>query len=123
MINHAQSTRRDTRYRLASGAASVEFDAPPGGGARLRGSVIKVSVSGLLFGVDKSPQNLDVGAVLHCVEVQVGDCTIEGEVVVRDVRHVGPSGIEIGGILYPSSYEIEEKWMAVVAGIRAAGTR
>ena len=111
---HAETTRRDLRFRVRRGVAFVDFeiDRPQ------RGDLTSVSVAGLTFEVN-TDEELAEGTAIQSATVLIGECAIEGDLAVRHVRRVNESRIEAGCMFYPSSHTGVEKWSAVVAVIGA----
>jgi hypothetical protein len=111
------SRRRDPRFRVQPGAASVEFDFEgPDGGTR-RGDVVDLSAAGLSCALDSDP-GIQIGTLLVAVCVDVGSCLLEGDLKVNSSRSID-SRVAFGCLFYPSSDEDSARWMALVAGARA----
>ena len=113
MLQHAETTRRDLRFRVRRGIAFVEFEIE---GPR-RGDLTSVSVAGLTFEVNND-EGMEEGRAMQAT-VLVGECAIEGDLAVRHIRRVNESRVEAGCMFYPSSHTGVEKWSAVVAVIGA----
>jgi len=114
MLQHAESTRRDLRFKVRRGVGFVEFDSD---GPR-RGDLTSVSVAGLTFEVN-TDEGLKEGIALQDATVLIGECAVEGDLAVRHLRQVNDSRIEAGCMFYPSSPIGLEKWSALVAVIGA----
>lgn len=116
------STRRDQRLPVRRGSSSVELPHPLGAGRILRGELTLISVSGLAFEVEADAGAFAPGTGLAGVAVRVGHCVLSGKVQVRASKPVGDgTRAEVGCLFVPDSLETERRWMAVVAGIEAAG--
>ncbi len=111
---HAETTRRDLRFRMRRGIAFVEFELD---GLR-RGDLTSVSVAGLTFEVEND-EGMNESVAVQAATVLVGECAIEGDLAVRHIRRVNDSRVEVGCMFYPASHTGVEKWSAVVAVIGA----
>jgi hypothetical protein len=119
MAQKAPSTRRDPRFALPGGVGFVEFECGGSDEGRLRADLVDVSVAGVTFHLDAGP-SIEKGAILSNVSAHLGDCVVEGELLVKHREPVGRSRLEVGCLFYPSSQLDEEKWSAVIAGLQAA---
>jgi hypothetical protein len=117
---HAPSTRRDSRYSLRAGSSCVEFTDPAGTGSRMRGALVIASAAGIAFQIDGEPERYAAGTSLDQALLRVGECILEGEAVVRNVRRIAPERIEVGCLFYPAVHD-EDRWMTLLAGIELAG--
>jgi hypothetical protein len=99
-------------------AARVEFDHD---GRRQSFGLIDLSPSGLSFAAeaDRMPP-LESGGKLSPVEVRVGGCTIQGELVVMHVTRSGTAHAQCGALFYPATDDDLVKLKALVAGLEAA---
>jgi hypothetical protein len=113
---HAETTRRDLRFKVRRGVGFVEFhiDRPQ------RGDLTSVSAAGLTFEIN-ADDDMKEGMAVQAATVLIGECAIEGDLAVRHVRPVNESRIEAGCMFYPSSHTGVEKWSAAVAVIEAVG--
>ena len=114
MSIHPETTRRDLRHRLRRGIAFMDFETDE----RLQGDLTSVSPAGLTFEVNGG-ESIEEDRTIQAARVLIGECAIEGDFVVKHIRHVSDSRIEAGGMFYPSSHTGAEKWSAVVAAIGA----
>lgn len=113
------SARRDPRYDIPPGRGTVEF-VDPGDPQRHWGATLtKLSVCGIGFEVDAPEVLFPVDSVLTAV-ISVGSFKLAGEIAVRGTRPAGDGGVEVGGLFYPSSQEVEQVLALLVAGIEAA---
>ena len=119
MAQKAPSTRRDPRIALPDGVGFVEFTSGGPDDRRLRADLVAVSVSGVTLEMDSGP-SFENGAIFHNASAHVGDCVVEGELLVKHSEPVDASRLEVGCLFYPSSQLDEEKWSAVLAGLQAA---
>jgi hypothetical protein len=113
------SARRDPRYDIPPGRGSVEFVDPHDPEQHWGGTLTKLSVCGIGFEVDAPEALFPVDSVLTAV-ISVGSFKLAGEIAVRASREVGDGRVEVGGLFYPSSQEVEQVLALLVAGIEAA---
>ena len=118
MPHHAETTRREPRYKLRRGIAFVEFEIDDSCNGPRRGDLTSVSVAGLTFEVD-ADAGLEKGTLVQAATVLIGECAVEGEFAVRYIRLVNESRVETGCLFYPTSHTGAEKWSAVIAVTRA----
>ena len=97
----------------------MEFDTEGPDGMRHRADLVEVSVSGVTFELDAGP-SFEKGAILSNVTLHIGDCIVEGELLVKHSEPTRKSRLELGCLFYPSSQLDEEKLSAVLAGLQAA---
>lgn len=119
MLVQVPSTRRDVRHRIRRGSASVELPHPRVPGTRVTGRLYVLSVAGFAFELEADPEAFRPGELIPRVDLRVGDCLLQGELAVRDVRDVGGGRIEVGCLFYPTAHD-EERWSALIAGIEVA---
>jgi len=113
------STRRDQRFALRPGSAFVEFPDPNSTDGHWTAGLRMVSVSGFAFeATDRCPQ-VRGGDEFRGVTLRIGECMLEGDIVVRNTRQT-ESHLEVGCLFYPGSREGEDLWMTLLAGIDAA---
>ena len=121
----AIESRRDRRHLLDVGeSAWVEFDYPSPSGPRWRLPLLDVSVAGLSFILPDELLGIDCGATLRDVVVRVGDCELQGSLVVM---HVSPdpasySWTGCGALFYPATEADQLKLKNIIARIEAAQT-
>ena len=120
MAQKTPTTRRDPRFALPGGTGFVEFDSGRPGGGRVRADLTDVSVAGVTFELDAG-SSFKKGEILSNASAHVGDCVVEGELLVKHSELVHETRLEVGCLFYPSSQLDEEKWSAVLAGLQAAG--
>jgi hypothetical protein len=114
----ATSTRRDERFNLRPGCSFVEFREPLRAGGPTAAALTRVSVAGLSFDLPAGEKPLPEGTRLRGVALRIGDCLIEGDVVIRSSAHLG-GRVETGCLFYPDT-ECEDRWMTLLAGVAAA---
>ncbi len=78
-----------------------------------------VSVAGLEFALQTGNEAIRVGSRIPQVTVRIGECTLRGELLVRNVRTHGERPA-FGCLFYPAPGSDEERWMTVLSGIDAA---
>jgi len=113
-----QSTRRDPRYELRSGSSFVEFSDPELAREHGPAELVRISIAGLAFRMQREP-NLAVGTVIRGVTIRVGECHIEGELVVRSIDVSNEQMTEVGCLFYPRGRGMPERLMALISGIEA----
>ena len=112
------STRRDVRYALRPGSATIEIPDVTQPGGRWVAELNTICVAGLAFAVTSSSPAVKDEDRFESVTVRVGDCIVRGDVTVRNTRRTA-AGAEVGCLFYPSSGEGETTWMILLAGIEA----
>ena len=88
-------------------------------GGWVPGSDVELSVCGIEFTVSAPEELFPVDAVLTSV-ISAGSFKLAGEIAVRVSRATGDGLVEVGGLFYPSSQEVEQVLAVLVAGIEAA---
>ena len=88
---------------------------PPGG----RGSLVSMSVAGFSFQIDADPAAFEEGVTIENVELQIGECLLEGDVKVCNTRRTAPDRIEVGCMFFPTMRD-EDRWRTLLAGIEVA---
>lgn len=119
MSAHGPSTRRDQRYELPRGTSFVEFQNPLSESQGANAELVRISVAGLALETS-GPSMLRTGAIVKGVRVRVGECRIEGDLVVRSIEPAKDPALEVGCLFYPSGDRNAERLMALIAGIDAA---
>ena len=94
----------------------MEFDSD---GVRRRAELVDVSVAGMTFALDSGPR-LDKGAVVTNATLHIGECVVDGELLVKHSEPVRNSRADVGCLFFPTSQLGEEKLSAVLAGLRVA---
>jgi hypothetical protein len=113
------SARRDPRYAIPPGRCTVEFVDPGDPQEYYHATLTKLSVCGVEFEV-RAPESLfPVDTVLTSI-ITVGSFKLAGEIAVRASWATGDGRVEVGGLFYPGSQEVEQVLAALVAGIEAA---
>jgi hypothetical protein len=112
-----ESSRRDPRYPLQPGIASVTLDGGDPAGPPLRGDVIELSAAGLRF-VLHSGCDIASGTLLRGVRVEIGSCPFDGDLRVSSAVPVDGARVALGCLFYPSSAGDTARWMALIAGAR-----
>lgn len=118
MAASAPSTRRDRRYDLRPGSATIELPNPHADG-RSRARLVRISVSGLTFELPRASVKLERGAWLENVTIRVGECVLHGEAQVRNLTRIADTRTEVGCLFLPEARGSEDKWLALIAGIDA----
>lgn len=113
------SSRRDARHRIGGSGSLVTCAVPLSVAGAQEATLTTLSVAGLAYEVD-GPSAHEPGTRLVGLEVRVGNCTIQGDAVVRSSIELGPGRFEVGCLFFPASSAEEDRWMAVIAGIEVA---
>jgi hypothetical protein len=113
------STRRDPRYRLREGEGKVIFSLDSGEDGIYFGDLVQISPGGVGFQVTSGPR-MTSGTFINGATITIGTCEIECDLSVIQCQRGPNLRIEVGCMIYPSSKESEEKWIAVIAGMAAA---
>ena len=113
------SARRDPRYEIPPGRCTVEFVDPRDPQRQCHATLTQLSVCGVEFVVSAPEALYPVDTVLTSA-IGVGSFKLAGEIAVRTSRAIGSGRVEVGGLFYPASQEIEQVLAALVAGIEAA---
>jgi len=124
MPTKTQNRRIQTRFAVkATTQATVRFTHPGTKGDDQLLSVVNVSASGISFEVeaDQGMQQLGEGTTLEEVQLQIGGCTMSGELLVMHVTTAADSGYVCGALFYPASDTDLIKLKSVVAGMEVAG--
>jgi len=119
MISPATFTRRDPRHALRPGSCFVDFPGPLSDTEDASAPMTHISVAGLAFQTAVLP-GLEAGSIVEGVTVRVGDCRIEGDIVVQYVDPTKTPGAEIGCVFHPAGDGNADRLMALIAGIEAA---
>ena len=120
-----KNRRGQTRYPVyRDRVAHLDFVHPTPNGRSYHATVINISASGVSFSVDDDvePPQLDEGASVPDVALSVGDCSIQGELLVMHVTTDPDSRYVCGALFYPSTDTDLVKLKGVIAGMEAAGT-
>lgn len=114
--------RRDSqRHSLGrSLRAWVEIDDPAPTGGRLRFPLFDLSTCGFSFRCSDQLPGLEPGARYEPVKLYIGECEINGDMLVMHVTPNEESGIVSGVLFYPATDEELLKLKGVVAGIEVA---
>jgi hypothetical protein len=119
------SRRRQRRYTIGlDKSATVEFEYPSPNGRPYRMKLVNISVSGLSFALDDHDDLalLDAGTTIPDGTVQIGDCTLRGDLMLM---HLTPDELSrgmCGALFYPSSDTDLVKLRCVIAGMEAVGS-
>ena len=119
MAHKSFAKRRDPRFFVPFGAGFVELATGDSDGGRHRADIVEASVAGMTLELDPGP-SFDSEQVIRDAKVQIGECVVEGELLVKHSEPTRGSRLELGCLFYPSSLLDEEKWAAVLAGLQAA---
>jgi len=120
MSDNPAEPRRDPRVSIFSpGSAWVEIAYPAAAGRRIRLPLLELSVSGLSFALEGDLPLVTRGAHFEAIVVRVGECELQGALVVKHVTDGGPGRISCGGMFYPKGVPDLLKLNGVIAGAEA----
>lgn len=111
--------RRDPRFRLTADTAYFLFS-HPATGCRHRGTVTGLGTYGIEFRLDEAIRDI-AGAVLRNGCLQIPNCTLLGDFVVKNVRENSDGSRTYGGIFTPSNRESALRLEGIVSGLQMAG--
>jgi hypothetical protein len=97
----------------------VEFPDPKSADGHWTAGLRMVSVSGFAFEATDQCPRVRGGDEFRGVTLRIGECVLEGDIVVRYTRQAD-NHLEVGCLFYPGSREWEDLWMTLLAGIDAA---
>ena len=117
MVASPPSTRRDARYALRPGSCFVELI--DSNGMQRTAALISISAAGFSFEVKGDPSDFPRDVHLENVVVRIGEGVMHGEARIRSSRLIGDRRNEVGCMFYPS-YDSEDRWMAILTGVRVA---
>jgi hypothetical protein len=125
MSTTTKNRRAQTRYSvLAEDRARVEFVYPMPNGKAYSLPLANLSASGLSFGLGEGDTSvaLEEGTSLPEAVIRVGDCKIQGELLVMHVTAGPDSRYVCGALFYPATDTDLVKLKSAVAGMEVAGT-
>ena len=114
--------RKQHRYLIERDRdAIVAFEYPCPNGRPYRLPLLNVSKAGLSFALDDRDElaTLDPGTRIEDVIVQIGDCEIDGEMVLMHLTPDAHSKALCGALFYPSSDQDLITLRSLVAGMEA----
>ena len=118
MSEHPSPSRRDVRYLLRPGSSSIEFDHPVSG-ERWSGELTTLSIAGLAFVLTAEAEEVEPGSWLPA-QLEIGDCVLDGEVLVKACFAAADGGTAVGGLFCPASRDSEQGLLGIVAGLETA---
>ena len=95
---------------------------PESGDRTTRADLTRISIAGLAFDIEGGAEKFSQGMRLKAVTVQIGPCTLSGDLLVRSTMVGQGPRTQIGCLFVPDTHESEKGWMALIAGIEAAQT-
>jgi len=110
--------RRDPRYRLRSGSCKIVFEHPTTG-RRYTADVNQLGIAGFSFTVDDPIDGIG-GAALTGIRLEIGDCVLPGDFVVKYTESLDENRSLVGGIFLPANPEFAHRLEDVVQGLHAA---
>ena len=125
MSTATKSRRRQPRYSVSRPKeVCVEFEHPSPNGRHFRLPVVNLSSSGISFLVgaqDDFPEP-EEGSTIPRAVVRVGECMINGDMLIMHTTPGSGSGYVCGALLYPNSDDDLVKLKSVIAGMEASGS-
>lgn len=124
MTIRTASRRLQRRFPLVQGrGAAVELEHPHASGRRLRLPIVDMSSAGVSFKVNlQETPVFEIGASLSQVVLVIGDCSIQGELVVMHFTPDMDSSATCGALFYPKTDSDLVKLKGVIAGMEAIDT-
>ena len=122
MSVRTQTRRKQRRYTIVRDSdAIIAFEYPCPNGRPYKLPLINVSKSGLSFALDDRDElaMLDAGTRIEDVVVTIGDCAIDGEMVLMHLTPDASSKALCGALFYPTSDDDLIKLRSLVAGMEA----
>lgn len=113
--------RRKQRRHPTQGTdqISVELTWPQPSGTRHRFPLADVSISGLSFVFEEELPGIESGASISGVLMRLGECEIQGDLVVMHITPQSENRQVCGALFYAATDEDLVKWRAAMAGIEA----
>jgi hypothetical protein len=122
MAVRTATRRKQRRYSIERDRnAIVAFEYPCPSGRPYRLPLLNVSKAGLSFALDDRDEltTLDPGTRIEDVVVRIGDCEIDGEMVLMHLTPDDQSKALCGALFFPSSDDDLIKLRSLVAGMEA----
>ena len=116
------TTCRRTQQRhtaVGTHSASIELSYPQPKGKRYLLELVDLSVSGLSFVFEDELSGIEGGTSLSDVRIHLGDCEIQGDLVVMHVTERSATQWTCGALFYAASDTDLLKWRSAIAGIEA----
>ena len=118
----AFENREDRRLALPDGErAVVEFDYPNPHGPRRTLPLLDISATGVAFTVSRSLRGLERGSNLTDVVLRVGQCEVEGELLLSHVTPLNDDGSMCGGRFFPMTQADQLKLAKLLTAMNAVG--
>ncbi|MDH3627750.1 MAG: hypothetical protein OEV00_06520 [Acidobacteriota bacterium] len=109
--------RGHRRFKIhESREAWVGFTFPQPNGKMRRFRLLDVSVAGFSFETDLPFDQLEIGTTLHDTTCQIGECTLQGDLLVMHATDSDDSNI-CGVLFYPASDADLVKMKSLLAGL------
>jgi hypothetical protein len=116
------SRRRQRRYPVPpSPTACVEFEYPSPNGAPFRLPITNLSAQGVSFSIGDHDvlAGLEAGTSLPNAAIRVGECRVQGDLVVMHLTPRADATTICGALLYPATDTDLVKLKSVLAGMEA----
>ena len=121
MTTRTANRRKTRRYSVSHKEDTwIEFEYPRPNGRTFRFSLVDISVSGFSFALDEDSPPLESGSDVAGVTIQVGDCSLHGDLLVLHVSPTSATRSVCGALFYPADDTELVKLKSVVAGVSAA---
>ena len=114
MTTRFAERRRDARHNFRDNVAFAEFD-DPRENMRRSGRLFCLSAAGISMSLDEIVQ-FDSGTILKHVSLRVGECRIDGSIVVKSVAPT-QTGSRLGGLFYPETADEARTIMTLITGM------
>jgi hypothetical protein len=113
--------RRTQRRHTAAGthSAAIEVSYPQPEGKRFLLPLVDLSVSGLSFVFEDELAGIESGTALSDIRIHLGDCEIQGDLVVMHVTERSATQWTCGALFYAASDTDLLKWRSAIAGIES----
>lgn len=109
--------RGQRRFKIhESREAWVGFTYPQPNGKLRRLRLLDVSAAGFSFECDLDPGELEVGATVRDTTIQIGDCTLQGELLIMHMTEDVEIGVR-GALFYPATDADLVKLKSLLAGL------
>ena len=116
------TTCRRTQQRhtaVGTNTASIELSFPQPEGRRYLLPLVDLSVSGLSFVFEEELAGIENGTALSDVRVHLGNCEIQGDLVVMHITERSSTQWTCGALFYAAGDTDLLKWRSAIAGIEA----
>lgn len=113
------ATRRDERFALRHGTAFIDFPSGRLGHGRSIAVLTHVSAAGVQCTIDGPDPAFATDEHIDAVTMRIGDCRIQGDLVIKNARRSGADTTEIGCLFAPAAGVDEDRFMMLLVGLDA----